>query len=55
MDIITIDVEDKDIKIGSNVELWGNNINIKDVSRSIDTIPYELMCSLGNRLQKEYI
>ena len=55
MDIITVDVEDKDIKIGSNVELWGNNINIKDVSNSINAIPYELMCSLGNRLQKEYI
>jgi len=55
MDIITVDIKDKDIQIGSNVELWGNNINIKDVSNSIGTIPYELMCSIGNRLQKEYI
>jgi alanine racemase len=55
MDIIMIDIHDKDIKIGSDVELWGENISIKDVSCSIDAIPYELMCSLGNRLSKEYI
>ena len=55
MDIIMIDIRDKDIKIGSDVELWGENISIKDVSCSVDAIPYELMCSLGNRLSKEYI
>jgi alanine racemase len=55
MDIITIDIGDKDIKVGCNVELWGENINIKEVANSIDSIPYELMCALGNRLEKEYI
>ena len=55
MDIITVDIKDKDIKVGCNVELWGENINIKEVANSIDSIPYELMCALGNRLDKEYI
>lgn len=55
MDIITIDIEDKKIDIGANVELWGDNINIKEVSDSINTIPYELMCGLGDRLQRKYI
>tara|TARA_B100000767_G_scaffold134525_1_gene127639 strand:- start:18 stop:1088 length:1071 start_codon:yes stop_codon:yes gene_type:complete len=55
MDIITVDIGDKDIKVGCNVELWGENINIKEVANSIDSIPYELMCALGNRLEKEYI
>ena len=55
MDIIMIDIQDKEIEVGSNVELWGGNINIKDVSSSIETIPYELMCNLGNRLKKIYI
>ena len=55
MDIITVDIEDKDMEVGCNVELWGENINIKEVASSIDAIPYELMCSLGNRLSKEYI
>lgn len=54
MDIIMIDIRNKNIKVGSNVELWGENINIKEVSESIDSIPYELMCSLGNRLSKKY-
>ena len=54
MDIIILDIRNKNIKVGSNVELWGENINIKEVSESIDSIPYELMCSLGNRLSKKY-
>ena len=49
-----IDIQDKNIQVGSNVELWGENINIKEVSSSIDAIPYELICSLGNRLNKEF-
>ena len=55
MDIITVDIKDIKIEVGACVELWGNNINIKDVSNSINTIPYELMCALGNRLNKKYI
>ena len=55
MDIIMIDIKDKNIQVGSNIELWGENINIKEVSSSIDAIPYELMCALGNRLSKKYI
>ena len=54
MDITMIDIQDKNIQVGSNVELWGENINIKEVSSSIDAIPYELICSLGNRLNKEF-
>lgn len=55
MDIITVDIEDTNLSVGSYVELWGDNINIKDLSKSINTIPYELMCNLGNRLNKYYI
>ena len=55
MDITIIDIEDKKFKIGDEVELLGNNINIIEVSNFIDTIPYELICSLGNRLEKTYI
>ena len=54
MDIIMIDIQDKNIQVGSNVEIWGENINIKEVSSSIDAIPYELMCALGNRLSKKF-
>ena len=55
MDILTVDIGNKEIDLGTQFELWGNNISIRDVSDLIDTIPYELMCSLGNRLKKEYI
>ena len=55
MDIITIDIKDTNINVGNFVELWGDNININEVSKLINTIPYELMCNLGNRLEKLYI
>ena len=55
MDIIMIDIKNINIQVGSNVELWGENINIKDVSFSIGAIPYELMCSLGQRLSRTYV
>ena len=44
MDIIMIDIQDHHLdSISVN-----SNINIKDVSNSIETIPYELMCNLAN-------
>tara|TARA_B100001989_G_scaffold249480_1_gene224857 strand:+ start:1985 stop:3049 length:1065 start_codon:yes stop_codon:yes gene_type:complete len=55
MDILTVDIGDNKVDIGANVELWGDNINIKEVSDLINTIPYELMCGLGERLQRKYI
>ena len=55
MDIITVDIKNTNINVGSFVELWGDNINIKEISKLINTIPYELMCNLGNRLNKKYI
>ena len=51
----TIDIKDTNINVGNFVELWGDNININEVSKLINTIPYELMCNLGNRLEKLYI
>ncbi|QJC33521.1 alanine racemase [Enterobacteriaceae endosymbiont of Donacia provostii] len=53
MDMIAIDLLNiPKAKIGSSVELWGNNIKIDDVAKSANTIGYELMCSVSKRVPR---
>ena len=52
MDMITVDVTDiADAKVGSGVTLWGQGLPIDDVARAADTIGYELMCAVAQRVQ----
>ena len=57
MDYITVDLSKlrKKIKVGDWVELIGKNISIQDVAFLSQTIEYEILNNLGNRLQKYYI
>ncbi len=50
MDMMIIDLlNNKNIKIGSYVELWGENIYINNVAKLCNTISYELMCSINSK------
>ncbi|MCD6026520.1 MAG: alr [Solimicrobium sp.] len=52
MDLITVDVTDiADATVGSPVTLWGRGLPIDDVAQAAETIGYELMCAVGNRVQ----
>ncbi len=52
MDMITVDVTDiADAQVGSVVTLWGQGLPIDDVARAADTIGYELMCAVAQRVQ----
>jgi alanine racemase len=60
MDLTMIDVTDiDDISEGEEVVLLGQQgddiITAKELSTRINTIPYEIITSLGNRAKKEYI
>lgn len=60
MDLTMIDVTDvDDISEGDEVVLLGrqgdNIITAKELSSRINTVPYEILTSLGNRAKKEYI
>ena len=47
MDMMTIDLTDlPQAGIGSEVELWGRNINVNDVAQAAGTISYELLCNV---------
>tara|TARA_B100001057_G_scaffold276101_1_gene276376 strand:- start:874 stop:1977 length:1104 start_codon:yes stop_codon:yes gene_type:complete len=58
MDYIIIDVSKikyGKIKVGDWVELIGKNISLNEISRKANTIPYEILNSIGNRVKKSYI
>ncbi len=51
MDMLTIDLrEAPNAKIGTTVELWGNEVPVDDVAQMSGTIGYELICALATRV-----
>lgn len=60
MDQIMIDVTDLDeIKIGDEVVIIGNQgkgkIEVNELSRALDTIDYEIVCRITNRVPRIYV
>ena len=58
MDYMTVDLSNlksEAIKVGDWVELIGENITIQEVANLSETIEYEILNNLGNRLKKKYI
>ena len=45
---------DENIQVGDFVEIFGENILVKDVAQSIGTISYELLCAVSNRVERVY-
>jgi alanine racemase len=55
MDMLCIDISGyDDIDVGSDVELWGENINVSEVAKLCNTISYELFCQLTPRVKRVY-
>ncbi len=48
-------IEGEDLKEGDLVEIWGENINILDISEKIGKIPYVLLTAVGNRLERKLL
>ena len=56
MDSISVDItECENICIGDDVILWGNGLPIEDVAKASDTISYDLMCGVTERVPRRYI
>ena len=58
MDTTTIDVTGTDVAPGDDVvivgEQGGESIGVREIAATIGTIPYELLCRLGARIQRLY-
>lgn len=55
MDMICVELEDSDsVTVGETLELWGSVLRIEEVASRSNTIPYTLMCGVGNRVRRNY-
>src|SRR5690554_4696586 len=55
MDYLMVDIENHEIKVGDYLEIIGDNINVLEISKKLDTIPYEIFVNLGSRVERKVI
>ena len=56
MDMITADVTDlADVALGDEVILWGEALNASEVARHADTIGYEIVTRLHDRVPRVFV
>ena len=54
MDVAMIDVTGIDCKEGDAVEIFGDHLPVTVLSDVIDTIPYEVLTGISNRVKRVY-
>lgn len=54
MDICMIDVTDIACNEGNRVEIFGENLPVQELAQRLDTIPYEVLTSISNRVKRVY-
>ena len=54
MDMTMIDVTDVDVKEGDLVELMGEHIHLKELAERANTIPYEILTGISQRVKRVY-
>ena len=57
MDSFMVDVTDvEDVAVGDDVIIWDNeNITVEDLAERCDTINYEILCSISDRVPRKFI
>ena len=54
MDVAMIDVTDIDCREGDTVEIFGDNLPVTVLSDILDTIPYEVLTGVSERVKRVY-
>ena len=54
MDICMVDVTDAVCNVGDKVEIFGENIPVTQIASQLDTIPYEILTSISQRVKRVY-
>ena len=57
MDMLYVDLSDnKKAVVGSDVELWGENVSVDEVAKYCGTVGYELLCNISSsrRVHMDY-
>ena len=55
MDVAMIDVTDIDCREGDTVEIFGSHLPVTVLSDCLDTIPYEVLTGISNRVKRVYV
>ena len=56
MDKIVVDLSDiTEADVGSEVILWGKDLPIEEIAKKADTIAYELLCHVSDRVPKLFV
>jgi len=56
MDMLTFDVTDlPQVKVGDQIELWGEHLSVEEVAECASTISYELLTRISPRVKRRYI
>ena len=53
MDMLFVKVDD-DVQVADEVEILKDIEHIEQVSKHLETIPYEVLCSVGKRVPRIY-
>lgn len=54
MDMIAVDITEVPAAVGDPVVLWGEGLPAEQLALHADTIPYELVCGVSQRVELEY-
>lgn len=55
MDMLMLDVSNLEVNPGDNVEIFGPNISISNVAQLLETIPYEILTGISQRVKRVYL
>lgn len=54
MDMTMIDISNSEIEEGDEVEIIGEHITVYDLAKKMDTIPYEVLTGISQRVKRVY-
>ena len=55
MDQCTIDADDAAVRVGDEVELWGEGVRIEEVAAAAQTIAYEVLTGVSRRVPRVFV
>ena len=55
MDSFAVDITGVSAKEGDSVEIFGDKIPVAEVAKNLNTISYEILTSVSNRIKRVYI
>ena len=54
MDMLMVDITEIDCKEGTEVTIFGDNPTVSYMAKQLDTIPYEIMTSISQRVKRVF-